>query len=471
MSIPTLVPRDLLPRPEWTLLRIGVGTVIPVLVVFGLVWQGVPPQFTLIVLLMIGSQVSIALAQAQKEMLAATTSYFQPGLGRRVGQAQLFWGVVLPAATTTVFGLIARDVGTAVLGSTFGLTMIVHALMSWATLRLWWAFQLPAWMFYFFFMPMAIRKAAVVSGLLDVAQRPAIWLAIGLLALVLLVRYASSRNLQRRLHDTIVLGPEAIFNPGRVQAYKQRSRRHAQVLGGPAWRRRVLARFIRRAGAARRRGDAEGARRWQLLSANFAANVSPRPLVVPLLLLGILAMTVVFGYVQGSGSLRGSWYSGLVYQVGLAPLFGLAMMLLAAPLDGVSRRVGFRAELAAILVTTLASAVIAILLKVFSEALAGMLPPLDWRGSVRTFTPAPLHGLWLVPLTAPFAWLALALRPRPQCALPNMFLIFGFFIGHGLMTGLPYVQTVPAYAALSVVVFAVAFWLRRRWWRRADLPC
>ena len=75
-----------------------------------------------------------------------------------------------------------------------------------------------------------------------------------------------------------------------------------------------------------------------------------------------------------------------------------------------------------------------------------------------------------MPLVTPFAWLAVALRPRPHCGLANMFVITGFFIGHGLMTGLPYAEAVPPFAAASLLAFAVAWWLRRRWWLRADLP-
>ena len=471
MSIPTLVSRDLLPRPEWTGLRIAVASAIPLLVVFALLIQGVPPQYLLIVLLFIASQVSMALAQAQKEMLAATASYFRPGLGRRVGQAQAFWGLALPALTTAVYAAITGEAAAAVSGSVFGLVMVLHAVMTWATFRLWWAFQLPAWAFYFFFVPMAVRKAAVAGYLLDLARHPTIWLAVGGLALSLLVRYASSRSLQRRLHDTIVLGPEAIFMPSRVQAYKQRSGRHAHASGGPAWRSRLLGALIGRAGAARDRGDAVGARRWRLLAANVAVNVSPRRWVMPLLLPGMLAAAVAFGYMHMSGSLGEQWYSGILYQFGLWPVFSLAVTLLASPLDGASRRTAWRAEANAFLGAVAVCTLLAFLVKIVSEALALVLPPLTWfDGSVRTYVTAPLHGLWLVPLATPFAWLAVALRPRPNCGLANMFVIAGYFVGHGLMTGLPYAVSVPAFAAASALAFAVAFWLRRRWWRRADLP-
>ena len=233
MSIPTIVPRDLLPRPEWTVLRIAVTTAIPILVLVALLMQGVPPQFMLIVLLMIGSQVSLALAQGQKELLAATTSYFRPGLGPRVGQAQLLWGLALPALTAAVYGALVPAADLRMLGSIVGLAMVIHALMSWATFRLWWAFQLPAWAFYSFFVPMAVRKAAVVGWLLQVMQHPLPWLAIGGAALALLVRFTSSRNLQRRLHDTIVLGPEAYFSPAGSRPTSSRAAATAAAGSGP----------------------------------------------------------------------------------------------------------------------------------------------------------------------------------------------------------------------------------------------
>ncbi|HPF70965.1 MAG TPA: hypothetical protein PLQ13_09860, partial [Candidatus Krumholzibacteria bacterium] len=134
--IPTIVPRDLLPRPETTLLRVVVTSAIPVLVMFALVMKGVPAEWLLVVLMMIISQVSMAVTQAQKEMLAASSSYFRPGLGRRVAMAQLAWGLALPAAATLALALLGGDRQPALLGSAFGLAMLVHALMAWATLRM-----------------------------------------------------------------------------------------------------------------------------------------------------------------------------------------------------------------------------------------------------------------------------------------------------------------------------------------------
>lgn len=470
MSIPTIVPRDLLPRPEWTVLRIAVTTAIPILVLVALLMQGVPPQFMLIVLLMIGSQVSLALAQGQKELLAATTSYFRPGLGQRVGQAQLFWGLALPALTAAVYGALVPAADLRMLGSIVGLAMVIHALMSWATFRLWWAFQLPAWAFYFFFVPMAVRKATVGGWLLQVMQHPLPWLAVGGAALVLLVRFAASRGLQRRLHDTIVLGPEAIFSPSRVQAYKQQSRRHGRGGVGPVWRRRSLAALTARAEVARRRGDAVGARRWQLLAANVAVNVSLRTWVPPLLGLGVLAMMAFFGYAQLSDTMDRSWFGGLVYQVGLAPIYSLSLVLLSAPMAGLSRRSGFRAEVSAVLAAMAVAALAAVGLKLVSVLLAAVLPAITWNGTVRTFAAAPLHGVWLVPLATAYAWLAVGLRPRAQCTLSNSAMIIGFFIGHSLLTMLPYAVSVPVFGAVSAAVFGAALLLRRRWWRQADLP-
>ena len=470
MSIPTIVPRDLLPRPEWTVLRILVSTIIPILVFFALLMQGVPPQYMLIVLLMIGSQVSLAVTQGQKEMLAATTSYFRPGLGRRVGQAQLFWGLAVPATTTAIYGAITPIADAALLGTVFGLVMVIHALMAWATFRLWWAFQLPAWGFYFFFVPLAVRKAAFAGWLLELGRYPLPWLAVGVVSLVLLVRFAASRGLQRRLHDSIVLGPEAIFSPSRIQAYKQQRRHHGRDRVGPAWRRRSLAGLIGRAEAAQRQGDAVGARRWQLLAANLAVNVSPRPWVTRLLGPMVLALMTFFGYLQSSGSMERTWFSGLVYQVALVPAYSLSVVLLSAPMAGLSRRSGFRAEVSALLFATLAAALVAVGLKLASDLMAATMPSITWNGTVRPYAAAPLHGVWLVPMACPFAWLAVALRPRAQCTLSNGALLIGFFIGHGLMTWLPYPVSAPIFGAVSAVVFGGALLRRRRWWRQADLP-
>ena len=81
---------------------------------------------------------------------------------------------------------------------------------------------------------------------------------------------------------------------------------------------------------------------------------------------------------------------------------------------------------------------------------------------------APLHGIWLAPLTAPFAWLAVAVRPRPLCSLPNVAIGPAFVVGNALMTRFPYRRRFPSWIAVSLAALVSCFLLRRRWWQRAD---
>ncbi len=470
MSIPTLVPRDLLPRPEWTALRIAGWSAVPILILFALLIKGVPRQSLLLVLVFIAGQASLALAQGQKEMLAATSSYFRPGLGRRAGQAQAFWAMMVPTVTTLVYAVLAPGMGTAVLLSTFGLMMMVHAALSLATYRLWWAFQLPAFAFYIFFIPAFIRGGATADRMVAAAHQPIPWLVGGGVSAWLLVRYASSRALQRRLHDTIVLGPEAIFRPSRVQEYKDRHRRRDRRGGGSRLQGRLLAGITGRAAAARRRGDVLAAQRWRLMAVNTAVETSPRWWMLPLVTVATLAMMIVTAYVSGRDPEDPAWYGGLVYQVALFPFFHLATSFLGAPMTGASRRIAWRAETSVLLMTMLVSVATALLIRAVSGTLAGFMPAVTWHGELRHFRVAPLHGVWVAPLAACFGWFALALRPRPRCSLPIPFIFMGFYAGHALgIFGSPALAAA-IYGGAAALAFLVALFRRRRWWLRADLP-
>ncbi|MBE0566383.1 MAG: hypothetical protein IH621_10520, partial [Krumholzibacteria bacterium] len=215
------------------------------------------------------------------------------------------------------------------------------------------------------------------------------------------------------------------------------------------------------------------ARAWQLMAADFAANVSTRPLVVPVLLLALLAMMLWFGYAdmgdEADFFFNQVWMVGLVYQWALFPLFSLAPVLLTPPRTDVSRRSGLRAEVAALGGTALVSGALALATAAVFLLLEAVLPPLPWRGEALAFRPGAAHGIWLVPLVTPFVWLAVALRPRPQNSLANAAIMFPYFAGHILLTAMPYAQSTPLVLAASLAAFVVAFLLRRRWWLRADL--
>jgi hypothetical protein len=458
--IPTIVPRDLVPRPEVTMLRIVVTTAIPMLMLLAFLLKrgGVPRSAVFVTQLMIATQVTMAIATAQKEMLAASASYFHVGLGRRVARAQAFWGLALPAVTTSS------------LASVFGLSMLLHAAMTWLTLRAWWAFQLPAFAFYFFFIPVAIRKAKANDDVEFMAGLPALWLVLGAVALVLLVRHVASRGLRRRLHDTIALGPEAVFRPGQVQAYKQRSGHGAGRVRGARWRNDILAGLVRRAAEAGGRGDAAAAVRWQLVAASFAANFSPRPWVAPFFAVAILAMIAVFGYMRISGSLGEQWYVGLAYQAALAPVFNLSMVLLGTPLFGRSRRTGLRAETQALVALILYSLAGAAALKLVSELMVLFMPVLQKAGGPRAFIGMPLHGLLAVAAAAPLAWLAMALFPRSSSPFGNIAAILGFYTCHAVMTQWASPWAPVVCIGLGVSAFAAAWAIRRRWWLGADMP-
>lgn len=468
--IPTIVPRDLLPRPEVTLLRIVVTTAIPMLVLLAFLIKrgGIPRSAVFVTQLMIATQVTMAIATAQKEMLAASASYFHVGLGGRVARAQAFWGLVLPAATTLAHSWWVPGASAASLASVFGATMLLHAAMTWLTLRAWWAFQLPAFAFYFFFIPVAIRKMKANDDIAMLVSLPAVWLTLGAVALVLLVRHVGSRGLRRRLHDTIALGPEAVFRPGQVQACKQRNGLGRGPGQGARWRANALSALVRRAAGAAGRDDHVAATRWHLVAASFTANVSPRAWVTPLFAVAILAMITVFGYMRLDDNQQ--WYAGLAYQAALAPTFNLAMVLLGTPLFARSRRSGFQGETQAIIALVVYSLAGAVALKLVSEIMALVLPVLRGSGGIRQFAGMPLHGLLAVPVGSTFAWLAMGLYPRASAPFSNIGAILGFYVCHGLLTHWDTPWAPAVCLGMGLAAFAGAWALRRRWWLRTDLP-
>ena len=190
-----------------------------------------------------------------------------------------------------------------------------------------------------------------------------------------------------------------------------------------------------------------------------------------LIAVGMVFFMAYLGYYDGRKDTQGMvhWFAGLAYQAALYPIYGLAVVLLSAPAGGISRRNAFRAELATLGLLALASLGISVLITVGFHGMAAVLPPVTWHGREFVFTAPRLHCLWLPPLLVPFAWITVALRPKPLCTTANVVLGPAFVLSHWLMNSVPYQRSVPLFVGISILLFAVAFVVRRRWWEQADL--
>lgn len=162
------------------------------------------------------------------------------------------------------------------------------------------------------------------------------------------------------------------------------------------------------------------------------------------------------------------WFGGLAYQPATWPLWSLGAYVFAAAGD-VSRRTGLHAECGLIARLALLALAGSVATALALAALGAVLPPVTWNGRALEFLVARPHGIWLVPLLAPMAWLAVALRPSQRAGWTGIAVGPLFILGHGLLTMMPYRHSVPLLVAASLVALFVAYRLRRRWWERADL--
>lgn len=460
----------LAPRPGRLFVRMCFGALLPLVVTVVSAVRSGNPIVAAFCSLVLVAQIAAAVTTAHKEILAASPSFFHAGLRRRILTAQAIWALLAAIAVVLFVGLLHPAFGTAGLVTAFAAALGVHAALALAMLHLWWGFQLPFWLYYFYFLLPWLARTAEAGQLDGVVGNPLPWLASAAVLLGLLSWSLISARLHRRLCGSLVLGADDLFRPGRVQQLKQQRR-----IGGHAESdnplRRLIPGLLARATAAREQGRSVAARAWQLLAIDVAANATVRGWVLGLIALGLLGMMLFFGYYDGRAGGHGMnrWFSGLVFQWAAFPFFSLGLVVLSASTVDVSRRTGFAAEVRAVARMAAAGLVAALLTAALFAALAEVLPPVTWRGCEYMFTPARPHCIWLVPLVAPFAWLVVALRPRPQCTLSNIAVNISFLAGHAFMNEVPYATSVPIFVAVSGAVLVGAYLLRRRWWLRADL--
>jgi hypothetical protein len=462
----------LVPRPGRLVTRMSIGVAVPLVVVIVSVFRSGSQAMALFSALFMTAQITSAVTTSHKEIIAASPAFFQPGLRRNLLRAQFTWAAGLAVVMAALLGAFHPDFGGLRPLMVAGSVLCVHALFALATLYIPWSFQIPVWIWYLW-IPARYLGYRSQSGELDaVFDTTWPWLVAAAALLWLLGRSLSRPGLYRRLHGAMVLGADDLFRPGRIVAYKQQRGCHVRAGQGPAWRRRLIDRLIGRATIANGASRPVLARVWQLLALDIAMTVTVRSWLLVLLGLGIPVMMLSGGYIDGDSreGMLDFWFAGLVYQWASWPFFSLAAVLLTAPMTSCSRRTGIRAEVALmgrmVLLALGGSLLTAAVFKLF----AAVLPPLTWNGNLVTYS-APLpHGIWLVPMLAPFAWLGVALRPQGHSSLPSVFLVMSFIWGHALLSSQPYGISVPIMAALSLVALGVAYGLRRRWWEKADLP-
>lgn len=464
--------RLLVPRPGRLVTRLSLGVAVPLVVAVVSTFRSGSQAMALFSALFMTAQITSAVTTSHKEIIASSPAFFQPGLRRNLLKAQFTWAAGLALLMAALLGLFHPDFGGPRPLMVAGAVLCIHALFALATLYIRWSFQLPIWIWYLWY-PVGVMSYKSRTAELDAVISTAWpWLVAAVLLLWLLGRSLARPGLYRRLHGTLVLGADDLFRPERMNAFRQQRSCHFRAGQGPIWRRRLIDQSLGRALIARDRGRPVLARIWQLLALDIAITVSGRSWLLLVLGVSLPVMMVSSGYVDG-GTREGMldfWFAGLVYQWASWPFFSLAAVLLTAPMTSCSRHTGFRAEVALLGRMMLLALGGTLLTAAGFQLLAAVLPPLPWNGNQITYSAPLLHGIWLVPMLAPFAWLGVALRPQGHSLLSMYFVVMSFICGHGLLSALPYGVSVPIMAALSLVALAVAYRLRRRWWEKADLP-
>lgn len=463
--------RLVLPRPWVLLLRAGFGVVIPLVVAGVLVSRDVGLAVPLFCALFAVGHLALAVTTSHKEVLAAGPSFFHVQLRLKVWSAQLAWAL---GGAMVVAGLVAAaypGAGPAVVASSFGAALGVHALAALATLHLSWSYQLPVWSYYLFAAVGRIGALEANGRLAPVLQAYWAWLTGAGFLVWWLSRDLHRPVLHRRLCGSIVLGPDDLLRPSRLTEYRRQGDHRRGQIDSPHWRTRLIDSLFGRASAARQAGRTISARAWQLMALDAAVNVTPRRRALALGTVMVVAGMVVFGYYDSLGRMGrlDGWFAGLTYQMASLPFWSLGVAMLTPQHAAVSRRSAFLAEVAMVWRTIVVALVAAIAMAGVYALLEAIMPHLMWRGSELQFTAPGLHGIWLVPLLGPLAWLSVAVRPRPHCSVTNFALSLGFMAGHFLMSSVPYASSAPIWIGVSAVSFVLAFLLRRRWWARADL--
>jgi hypothetical protein len=463
--------RLLLPRPGRTLLRASFGFAIPVLIFLIFRLRRNDASLDLILIQFVVAQVAVALATGHKEILAATASYFRPGLRSQLCAAQLIATAIAGLGALAAGLLLFPHPDARALTTVFAMAVSVHAGMTLLTLHLHWSYQFTLWMFYL--TPVIGRLGGLThaGAQTEWLVHPVPWLAAAALLVTLLARRLSSRSLQRRLNGAMVLGFEDMFSTSRMRSYRELRSRNARHGQGPRWRSALLEFALARAAAARSPGREAEARAWLLAHAGAALTLCRRQRV--LVLFGVLAagLAVFGGYYDDwrSGGDKQPLYAGLVYSFAAAPLVAVCSAMNARLSSAASRRTAFRSELTALGGAFGVTIVLTGIFWVVFVVLAAQLPVLSLAGRELTYTPPSPHLNWLVPLLAPFIWLGVALRPRHASNLPASMMTMAFLIGYNTIVFYPYAGATLVVVGLAAGAGLVAFVQRRRWWQRADL--
>jgi hypothetical protein len=463
--------RLLLPRPGRTLLRASLGLAIPVLyfLIFRLRRQDA--SLDLILIQFVVAQVAFALATGHKEILAATSSYFRPGLRDQLRAAQLLATAIAGLGALVAGLLLFPQPDARALTTVFAMAVSVHAGMTLLTLHLHWSYQFTMWMYYLAVVFAGLGGLGRVGAQGEWLDHSIPSLAAAALLVTLLARRLSSRSLQRRLNGAMVLGFEDMFDTSRMRALQELRGRNARTGQGPRWRSALLDFTLARAAAAQRPGRAAEARAWLLAHAGAAMTISRRQRI--LAMFGVLAvgLAVFGGYYDDwrASEDKQPLYAGLVYSFAAAPLVAVCGAMNARLSSAASRRTAFRSELTALGGAIGVTIVMTGIFWAVFMVLAAQLPALAVAGRELTYTPPSPHLNWLVPLLAPFIWLGVALRPRPLSNLPATMMTVAFLIGYNTIVFYPYAGATLVVLGLAAIAGIVAFERRRRWWQSADL--
>lgn len=461
----------MLPRPGRTLLRASLVLVLPALFILTRHLRLPDAELDIYVTLFGLAQVTVALATGHKEILAATSSFFRPGLRAQLCAAQLI-GAAVAGLVIVAVGLAALpQPDGAALTAAFAMAVAVYAGMTLLTLHLHWSYQFTMWMLYLTPVVVKLARPNRDGTAADLLAHPLPWLLGAVLLTALLARRTLSRSLQRQLSGTLVLGFDDMFRNSRMQALRELRGRHAHQGQGPRWRSALLAFALTRAAAARQPGREAEARAWLLAHAGVALTICPRRRVVALYGVLLAGLVVFGGYYDNwlfSNGDKGL-FGGMGYTFAAMPLVGICTAMSARLPWPSSRRTGFRSELTALGGAVGVTLVLSGILWVVYSVLAASLPPLSWLGRELTYTSPALHVNWLAPLLAPFIWLGVALRPRPDSKLPGAMMSGSFLAGYNAILFYPNAGAALIALGLAAVAGVVAFERRRRWWRRTDL--
>jgi hypothetical protein len=461
------------PRPWRSLGRLAVLLAAPVAILLLFPVQG-KPALLLFLLLFAVVQAAVTHSLGHKELLAAHVSFLQPGLRRRLATTQALRCLLAGLLTALVAGLLdARSFPPSTLPVLMAVAMVADAIGALLTFQISWSFTLPAWLFHaFLLLPLLGRSSGDESGLAVVTGPWAwLWVPAALLALAGLIARTRSRKLLRSLCGSLVLGPEDLLKPGRVQSLKSARRRHDGRAGTPAWRQALVAPCLHRLSAAASEGRPVDAAAWALAHHAATQALPRRAWILAFLVLVATLMTLCFGYYDSRAGQDGldRWFIGLVFGWVTAPVAVASAALVGPRLQVASRRNAHRAELRVIGLGALATTLLGLVVYGLLALLAIVLPELSVSGRVHSFVAPRPQVLLLPPLVCAGLWLAIAMWPRRGATLANLVWFQLYLVGHALLILAPAAYALPITGALTLGMALAAHGLRRRWWLGADL--